>query len=473
MNAIPPLSTLTSEQKDDLILRLLARVLELEARIVELEARLAKDSHNSSKPPSSDGYGKKKTTSLRKPSGKPPGGQKGHKGNTLERTSEPDEIRDCPLPASCSCGLPLDASRAEVAEQRQVFDVPIQPFQVIEHRTLKLACSCGQVHVSQFPADVVAPVQYGPNIRALGVHLTQFQLLPYARAAQLLRDLFLIDVSPATIAGWVSFAGQALAPTVTQIGDHLTMVPVAHADESGFRVEGSLHWLHTVVSESLTWYGVHKRRGMEAIVAQGILPKRVAVLIHDCWAPYWQLDCVHALCGCHLLRELVFAHETTGQIWAQNMIDLLTTANAACVSARELGHKTLTDEQIEHYRLVYQALVDGGSAVNPEATRASGKRGKVKQTSTFNLLCRLREYKDDVLRFTTDLSIPFTNNLAERAIRMPKVKQKISGCFRSANGANNFAIIRSYLDTMHKQGCDLLDTLRLTFLGTPPQPAMG
>jgi len=252
----------------------------------------------------------------------------------------------------------------------------------------------------------------------------------------------------------------------------LTAVPVAHADETGLRVEGSLHWLHTVVSETLTWYGVHKRRGMEAIEAQGILPKRVAVLIHDCWAPYWELDCVHALCGAHLLRELIFAQETTGQVWAQHMIDLLMTANSSCASAREQGLNALPEAQIERYRLAYQAILACGNAANPEATKPNAKRGRVKQTPTFNLLSRLSEHRNEVLRFTTDLSIPFTNNLAERAMRMPKVKQRISGCFRTLAGAESFAIIRSYLDTLHKQGGNLLEALRLTFSGKPPLPAM-
>jgi transposase len=458
--------TLTSDQKDELIRQLLARV-------AELEARLLKDSHNSSKPPSSDGLAKKKTQSLRRPSGKKAGGQVGHSGQTLERTSTPDEVVPAPLPDRCECGASLLSADARIAERRQVFDVPVAHYHVIEHRTLQLRCPCGREHISDFPSGVTDAVQYGPNIRALAVHLTQGQLLPYGRAAQLIADLYHLEVSPATLLAWVQEAGELLQPSVNLIAEALVQAPVAHADESGLRVTGMLYWLHTVASDTYTWYGVHARRGMEAIAAQGILPKRIAVLVHDCWKPYWQLDCVHALCNAHLLRELTFLLETTDQAWNQRMIDLLLTANDTCREARQRGAKALTPDQIGQIMADYQAILRSGEAVNPEVAKKAGQCGRTKQTTAFNLLRRLRDHADEVLRFATDLSVPFTNNLGERAIRMPKVKQKISGCFRTIDGANNFAIIRSYLDTLHKQGYNLLDALRQTFQGNPPQPASG
>jgi len=228
-----------------------------------------------------------------------------------------------------------------------------------------------------------------------------------------------------------------------------------------------------VVTDTHTWYGVHARRGMEAIEAHGILPKRIAVLAHDGWAPYWQLDCDHALCHAHLLRELPFLLETTGQAWNRRMMELLLAANEVCKAARQQGEKALATERIKQILADYQAILREGEGGHPEAARAAKQRGRVKQTPAFNLLRRLREHASEVLLFVSDLSVPFTNNLGERAIRMPKVKQKISGGFRTLDGAKNFTIIRSYLDTLHKQGYNLLDALRLAFQSQSSQLAMG
>ena len=465
MRELLDLSTMISDQKDELIRQLFAR-------LAELEGRLSKNSHNSSKPPSSDGLAKK-TQSLRQTSGKKAGGQAGHPGQTLKRTSEPDEIRDSPLPNCCACGAAISASEARIAERRQVFDIPAAHYQVVEYRTLQLRCTCGREHVSVFPSEVTEAVQYGSNVRALGVHLTQGQLLPYGRTSRLIADLFHLEVSPATLLAWVDEAGELLLPSVGQITQTLIEASVAHADESGLRVAGKLHWLHTVATPTHTWYGVHARRGWEAIEAHGILPKRIAVLVHDCWKPYWQLDCVHALCNAHLLRELVFLLESTGQAWNQRMIDLLLDANKACEAARQKNEKALAPGRVKQILADYQAILREGEAAHPETPRTVALRGRVKQTPAFNLLRRLREHADEVLLFLSDLSVPFTNNLGERAIRMPKVKQKISGCFRTLKGAENFAIIRSYLDTLHKQGHNLIDALRFAFQGHPPQPATG
>ena len=257
---------------------------------------------------------------------------------------------------------------------------------------------------------------------------------------------------------------------MADIAQALITVPVAHADESGLRVDARLHWLHTVASHTLTWYGVHAKRGMLAIAAHGILPKRMAVLVRDCWKPYWQLDCVHALCNAHLLRELTFVHQTTRQRWPRRMMSLLKRANQRCEAARQDKKVALSAGQIRRIRKDYERIVAQAQARNPQATRQNKRRGRVKQTVTFNLIRRLSEHADAVLRFVTDLHVPFTNNLGERAIRMPKVKQKISGCFRTLKGAQDFCTIRSYLDTMHKQGQNMFDVLRATFMRCPPSP---
>jgi transposase len=464
---LPDLSTMTHGEKDALILMLLAR-LEV------LESLVRKDSHNSSKPPSSDGLAKK-TRSLRGASDKKVGGQIGHEGTTLKRVAQATEIVCHPLPAQCDyCNKPLPLKNACVSETRQVFDIPATAYDVIEHRTLRLVCRCGKTHVSIFPAEVTEAVQYGPNIRALGVHLTQGQMLPFARARELLQDLYGLPVSPGTLVSWVGEARAALQGTADLIADQLRVAPLVHADESGLRVAAKLHWLHIAANESHTWYGVHARRGMQAIEAHGILPKLLGVLVHDCWAPYWQLDCIHALCNAHLLRELVYVKEITTQAWPQKMMDLLLNANELCESARQ--HEIeLPAEDMATYLALYDMILCEGELANPELVKqpGAGKRGRSKQSIAFNLLRRLRQHADSVLLFIRDPSVPFTNNLGERAVRMPKVKQKISGCFRTLDGAENFAVIRSCLDTLRKQGHGMLEVLRRAFTGNPIQPACG
>jgi len=476
MDELPDLSSLSHEQKDELIRMLFPlaeKVRQLTARVEELEARLSKDSHNSSKPPSTDGLAKK-TRSLRVASGKKPGGQTGHAGKTLKRAQYVEVVIDEPLPEHChKCGASLVGGDAQLDERRQVFDIPVARYLVTEHRTWQLRCACGQLHQSQFPEGVSELVQYGPNVRALAVHLAQGQLLPLGRSAQLITQLFGLKVSPATVLAWIDQASELLHPEVARIAQALINAPVAHADESGLRVASRLHWLHTVASHTHTWYGVHAKRGMLAIAAHGILPKRMATLVHDCWKPYWQLDCEHALCNAHLLRELTFLHETTGQRWPKRMIGLLLAARDHCEAAREDARTALSARQIRRIFTDYEAILVQAQACHPQAARHTRRRGRVKQSPAFNLFRRMREHTAEVLRFVTDLRVPFTNNLGERAIRMPKVKQKISGCFRTLEGAQNFCTIRSYLDTMHKQGHNLFEVLRQTFIGHPPAPASG
>jgi transposase len=473
----PDLSKLSETDKDKLIVALLdlndtlsAQVAKLVARVEALEAQVRKNSNNSSKPPSSDGLAKKKTSSLRQPSGKAPGGQKGRAGSTLRQTDRPTDTVTHPLPSHCAhCSEPLPVGDAEVWCRRQVVDVPTVAFKVLEHRTLALTCRCGRRHTSEFPAGVTEAVQYGPNVRALGVHLTQGQMLPYARAAELIADVYGLTVSPGTLVAWVGEARNALQGTADTIAAQLRTAALAHADESGLRVEGKLHWLHVVSNPSHTWYGVHEKRGMAAIEAHGILATRTGVLVHDCLASYWRLDgSVHALCNAHLLRELLYVKETTGQSWAQDMSDFLLNANKLCAAGRE-KQIVFTPDQVQAFRTVYDGIVREGELLNPEVPAT--KAGRAKQSIATNLLRRFRDHADAVLRFIGDFSVPFTNNEAERAVRMPKVKQKISGCFRSREGAEHFCVIRSCLDTLRKQGHSMLAVLLRAFTGDPIQPA--
>lgn len=461
----PDLTGLSHEQKDILILTLLAR---LEA----LESKVNKNSSNSSKPPSADGLGKK-TSSLRESSGKPPGGQTGRKGSTLKQALQPTERIDHPLPEHCDrCHHALPLQDTLVEERRQVFDVPVAAFDVVEHRTLSVRCQCGQLHTSAFPASVTDPVQYGPNVKALAVHLTQGQMLPYARAAELIRDVYGLAISPGTLVAWVGEARTALQGTADLIAQYLRDAALVNADESGLRVAGKLHWLHIAANDTLTWYGLHAKRGMEAITAHGILSNRLGVLVHDCWAPYWKLDdATHALCNAHLLRELLYVKELTGHQWPQAMTDFLLSANQLCWAARHSG-TSFSEADIAAFRTLYDAIVGDGEALHPEVELPIWKGGRAKQSVPCNLLRRFRKHADAILLFIRDLAVPFTNNVAERAVRMPKVKQKISGCFRTVEGAENFCVIRSCLDTLRKQGHGMLEVLQRAFAGNAIQPTV-
>ena len=474
MPQLPDLLALTPEQKDDLI-RALYR------RLVELEARVLKDSHNSSKPPSSDGLSKKPNPkSLRRASGRKVGGQKGRDGSTLERVALPDVVVQHALPEICDeCGGTLDQA-VVTDERRQVFDLPRTRYEVTEHRVLEARCACGKVHCSRFPDSVPHLVQYGPTIKAAAVYLTQYQLLPMERTAQLLNDLYGLRLSPGTVQASIAQAAQGLAPTVASIAEAVKCAPVVHFDETGQRVGGRLRWLHAAVTATLSWYGAHDKRGQAAMDAFNIMPGFKGVAVHDGWVPYKDYDCTHALCNAHHLRELVYLAETTGQAWPQRMIDLLCAAKAEADQARRARElpagqtaSALSEQRLRHYRRRYQAILTEGERLNPESLRKAGRRGRVKQSTATNLLGRLRRYTDDVLRFLYDQTVPFDNNQAERDIRMPKLKQKISGCFRTIQGADAFCITRSYLATMRKQGRDLFHSLILTFQGQPPQPALS
>jgi transposase len=470
MKSLPDLDQLSVAEKEALIRAqfaqiqgLVAEVAALTAKVAELEGRLALNSRNSSKPPSSEGYGKPKPKSLRRPGKNPPGGQKGHEGHTLKKAESADHIVLHAPRAICECGLPLP--EATVIEARQVFDLPSMHYEVTEHRVLEACCACGKRHRGEFPEGVNAPVQYGPGLKAAAVHLTQHHMLPVQRTADLMGDFFDLPVSDATVLAAVDEAGERLESTVTAIGQAISAAPIAHADETGLRVDGKLQWLHVLATGLLTWMGIHPNRGKKAFDAFGLLTSFVGTLIHDGWKPYRDLVCKHALCNAHHLRELTYLFEEMGQTWANRLIEMLL---AACQEVTAAGGPLAADRLV-HFRSLYREILAEGEAANPRAP-PSGKRGRTRQSKAVNLLHRLRTYADDVLRFMTDPGVPFTNNLAEQAVRMPKVKQKVSGCFRTVTGAQSFCIIRSYLDTLRKQGANLFHALTQTFQGNVPQP---
>ena len=475
MNELPVLDHLSIAEKDGMIRELwplralvrdlVAQVAALQAKVVDLEGRLAQHSRNSSKPPSSDGLSKPKPKSLRKPGGQPTGGQKGHRGHTLKQVAAVDRVVTHAPSAYCdACQAPL--VEVAVVETRQVFDLPVLRFEVAEHQVLAGQCAaCGKICHGEFPEGLDAPVQYGPAALAAVVHLTHHHMLPIQRTAALMGDLFELPMSEATVLSACEEAKGRLEPTVASIGQAIQAAPLAHADETGLRVAGSLHWMHVLATTMLTWVACHAKRGKEAFDALAILPGFMGTLIHDGWKPYRELLCQHGLCNAHHLRELTYVFEELGQAWADQLIHLLV---AACHEVDKAGNP-LPPARLADYRSRYDRILAEGEALNPLAP-CSGKRGQTRQSKPANLLRRLRTYSDDVWRFATDHHVPFTNNLAEQAVRMPKVKQKVSGCFRTKKGADTFCTIRSYLATMHKQQANLFHALTLTFQGKTPQP---
>jgi transposase len=361
----------------------------------------------------------------------------------------------------------------QVIEQRQVFDIPPLRVHVTEHQLVRSRCTCGAVHDGAWPIGINAPVQYGAQVKALAVHLNQHHLVPLARTSELVQDLFGLDISQASVQSFAQQAAQALLPTVAAIGQAVAHSAIVHADESGIRVQAKLHWLHCAVTQSLTWLGWHTKRGSLAFEALGILGQVRATLVHDGLAGYKDLQCQHSLCNAHHLRELVYVgeneHENVWDNWPQQMIDLLCQANT---EVRQHGGPLGAARQA-WYASQWDRLLALGELYNPSQTQQGtdrAGRGRHKQSKAFNLLKRLRTYRDDVWRFMTDKDVPFTNNLAEQALRMCKVKQKVSGGFRTSHGADTFFTIRSYLATMRKQGHSLFECLVSTFNGQPMQP---
>jgi transposase len=449
-----------------------ALVALLSERISVLEAKLAKDSHNSHLPPSSDRFGRQ-PKSLRKSSGKKPGGQAGHPGSTLMLSETPDRVIVHPVEHCQHCQRDLREVESLQVERRQVLDLPPKRVVVIEHQAQRKCCpSCHEMSSAPFPQDVRAPVQYGAALGAVGVYLVQQQLLPYERASEVIEDLLGPPMSVGTLQGLVARCDEQLAPVEQQIKAALSRAEVLHQDETGLYVAGRRHWMHVSATEQLTHYAVHLKRGKEALDAIGILKDFQGVSVHDGWGSYWQFLCQHALCNVHHLRDLTFLDEERQQAWAGEMKELLLDIKAAVAQARAEGRSSLHPLEVADWKTRYGALLAEGYQANPpDPPPKTGKKGRRKQSAARNLLDRLSKHQEAVLLFLDNFAVPFDNSLAERAIRMVKVQQKISGCFRSPAGAQAFCRIRGYLSTLRKQGLPVLTTLEQALLGHPVSPA--
>lgn len=449
-----------------------ARIQALNERVRELEIRLGKDSHNSHKPPSSDEptYRRPARKSLRKRSGKKPGGQPGHTGCTRLQVETPDEVH-LHAPQRCSqCGDDLRGVDACAARRRQVFDLPPLRLQVKEHRAQSKRCpGCGHTTRAAFPRGVDEPVQYGPGVLGLGLYLQAYQLLPWGRAAMLIGDLFGQAPSQGTLARALEQAHACLEPVERQIHAGLRSSPSVHFDETGLRIASRRQWVHSAGTAMLTLYRAHAKRGREAIDAMGVLPGYAGVRIHDAYTSYLSYPGRHALCNAHLLRDLVAVEEETQAAWAAAMRGLLLEIKAAVAQARASNAAQLEAGQLQAFRARYDALLCEGEAAHPPSP-PTGRSGRRKQSPAYNLVLRLRKHADSVLAFMDDPAVPFDNNLAERDLRMLKTQQKISGGFRSRGGAEVFCRIRSYISTIRKQRLPLLGALRSVFSGDPLMP---
>ncbi|MGH2479320.1 MAG: IS66 family transposase [Ktedonobacteraceae bacterium] len=453
-------------QRDELIAELLQRVQ-------KLEKRLAKDSHNSSLPPSSDRFARqKKSRSLREQSGKKAGGQDGHRGTTLTISQTPEEVIVLPVTQCQHCQADLTAFAPQSMERRQVVDVPTPRLQVREYQGEWKQCPHCQGYTSTtFPAEAKAAVQYGPRVGAMAVYLLVQQLLPWARTCEVLADLVGVQISEGTLACLIKRTAEHLVPVEEQIKTALLVAPVTHNDETGLYVNRRRNWLHGTSTQKLTHYQVHSSRGHKAMDAIGILPTFAGVSVHDCWAAYFRYGCQHALCQVHILRELTYLAEELGLWWAAKLKRVLLAMKAATDQARADGKPCLSATEVAAWDARFLAVLDEGDQVHPRAPARPGKRGKTKQHPARNLLDRLRKHQDACLLFLHDLAVPFDNNLAERDIRMVKVQQKVSGAFRSTEGAVHFCRIRGYVSTLRKQALPVFSALQATLCGQPLLPS--
>jgi transposase len=460
-----------SEQKDRRIEEVEGLLMSALLRIEELERHLAKDSHNSSKPPSSDGFARK--GKRRQKSGKPSGGQPGHQGHVLQQVATPDAVITH-RPTHCqTCHAELSEVAGQVTKRRQVHELPPLRLVVTEHQVETIACpACGQRSPGTFPPGVQAPAQYGPRMQALVVYLSQFQLLPLARISELVADLWGGQLSDGTVATWIAEAARTLEPSLLKLKQWLFASRLDHMDETGIRVKGLLHWMHVLSTKWLTLYSWHKKRGQEAIDAMGVLPQYQGRAMHDRWHSYDHYPCVHSVCGAHLLRDCLFVAEQEKRPWAQAMYELLLQMNETAEAFRAQGARAIPSPEREalvfqYFEVLRQGFAEHGALAPPPSGPSSKKPGRKRESASKNLLDALLARAEQVLAFLDDLSIPFTNNQAERDLRMIKVQQKISGTFRSEQGATAFCAIRSYLSTMRKQGRAMLAALATVFEGTP------
>jgi transposase len=463
-------------ERDQLITLLLAaiernylleqKVTEVTKRVAELEGRLNQNSSNSSKPPSSDGYSKPVPKLQKKKSGKKPGGQHKHKGHGKSMADKVTEtIVITPQICPC-CGENLQNVAGCKTDTHYVMEMPPITATVTEYiREEKRCPTCSKRISAEYPYEAAAPQQYGPNLKAFIVLLAETGMVAMNRVAEILEAVTGIRISNGTVANTIEKCAKNLEKPVKSIKEAVKEAKVGHFDETGMRSQGRLKWLHTASTERLAYLETNKKRGKDAMDDIGILNDFKGTAVHDCFASYWKYGCLHSLCNAHLLRELAFIDQVVGQKWAKEMIELLLEIKNA-VDMRRLEKKVfLPKGELSKYIKRYTMLIEEGLDKNQEQSKAPGRRGKAKQTKARLLLLRLRERKEEYLRFANDFNCSFDNNQAERDIRMAKVKQKVSGCFRSDKGDKSFAMIYSFIQTLKKNGVTVFGELVKAFKG--------
>lgn len=448
-----------------------ALIAQLNQTIQELKEQLSKNSKNSSKPPSSDGFKKPAPKSLRKSSGKKAGGQKGHQGTHLAVISEPDEtVKHMPFACESCPHYEMCKGIACIAERRHVIDAVVT-VNVTEHQRLEIPICMlhGDTRKGLFPKDVKAAVQYGENLQALSVALNTVGAVSVKRTHEILSGVFNIPIATGTISSMVKRCADAVSETVSRIKQKVADSGLGHFDETGTRVNKKLWWVHNASNCEFTYLDISPKRGYLGMEQCGVLPLFRGIAMHDCWASYWNYgDCRHAVCCAHLLWELNGIIENhPEQKWAPAFIDLLLEMKKVKDKAVEAGKESLSYYHCHKFDKQYTALIKQAREENPLPVVTEKKRGRKKKGKILALVERLDDYKASVCLFIHNFMVPFDNNQAERDIRMIKVKTKVSGCFRSEDGARDYLKIMSYVGTAYKQGHNAYAAIKKAISGCP------
>jgi len=453
----------------EITIKMQAGIIAAQAETIkELQARLDMNSGNSSKPPSSDGYNKPAPKSLRKPSGRKPGGQPGHKGSGFKLPEKIDIVQQA-APESCfNCEHDLTHTVGEIIETRYESDIPPIALVAKQVNRMRMICpECGLKNEGMFPAGMTSKFQYGANLKAFALTLLNYGMVSLSRTEEILSGALNADICQGTLQSWVYECEQALGDTVEAIRTTVAAQPVVHNDETGFPVSGKNHWLHVSSTDKLTYITVHPKRGYEGMAHNGVLPDYTGISVHDCFSTYFKFGCEHALCNAHLLRELTGVYEASGQQWASELISFLVDLKELSASYKQQGDTGLPYDSYIEQAEIYQRILDMGFGLNPLPERVPGKRGRQRKGRVRCLLERLAEHRDKILLFARDFRVPFDNNQAERDIRVAKVKKKVSGGARTLRGAEAFARITSFIQTARKHGRSIFSALLSAFCGQP------